>query len=130
MIDRMWEKPIFLLSKKVLLLRMQKKAFYDRIMLLSFHKKINPMLAILQSLDTFLYGCMLIGLLGTTALAFKERGPTYALLVLLIPFYYCFKYLFAMEDSNIKKILSIFTMGGLLLFVFVQIIVLVLTPPL
>ena len=82
---------------------------------------------LLVQMSSFLYISMAVGYLATLVIRIKEKNYKEVLL-LLIPFY-VIKSILSMEEHRTKKLLSILVMGALLLWVIIQVIIMVLTPP-
>ena len=83
---------------------------------------------LLESIKLILTLFMIIGIIGIIYHDLKNKNYQKFLFSLLIPFYPIYRIL-QLPETREKKFLSILTMGSFILFVFVSILILILTPP-
>ena len=84
----------------------------------------NPILTLISVLTEI---GTLIGLFLLIYSAIKEKLYKKALFIILIPFY-AIKYILSMKESQFKKYVTVLYLGGFFTFLFINILIFIMTP--
>ena len=89
---------------------------------------MNDSFPLLTKIANILWLSIFLGIASAAYLSWKEKKIREAFYVILVPFY-VIRVILKRKEDNTKKWLSISVMGAFVILVFIQLVIIVFTPP-